>query len=215
MDKILQPVLKSPKLPDYVEELKRVLAEEEIKRNEFYGWLDEDKRAEFIAGEIIIHSPARAEFIAGEIIIHSPARALHIEVLQNLLLAIAPFVQKNKLGKVYTEQALIKLKRSDVMPDLVFWKHQSFSNDTKIFPSPDFIVEVLSKSTAKYDKINKKEEYALNGVAEYWIVDADARVIEQYILEGEKYRLNEKLSHGTIQCYVLTGLEIHLTDIFS
>ena len=68
------------------------MAEEEIKRNEFYEWLDEDKRAEFMAGEIVIHSPATA---------------LHIEVLQNLLLAIAPFVQQNKLGKVYTEQALV------------------------------------------------------------------------------------------------------------
>lgn len=191
--------MQSPKLPDYVEELKRVLAEEEIKRNEFYEWLDEDKRAEFIAGEIIIHSPARA---------------LHIEVLQNLLLAIAPFVQKNQLGKVYTEQALVKLKRSDVMPDLAFWKQQTFANDTKRFPPPDFIIEVLSKSTAKYDKTKKKEEYALNKVSEYWIVDADLKSIEQYVLEGEIYRLNEKLLHGTIRCHVLEGLEIHLTSIF-
>ena len=199
MDKILQPILQSPKLPDYVEELKRVLAEEEIKRNEFYEWLDEDKQAEFIAGEIVIHSPSRA---------------LHIEVLQNLLLAIAPFVYHNKLGKVHTEQALIKLKRSDVMPDLAFWKNQSFASDTKIFPTPDFVVEVLSKSTAKYDETRKKDEYALNQVSEYWIADADLKTIEQYILEGEKFKLHEKLNHGTIKCSVLAGLEIELNRVF-
>ena len=42
------------------------------------------------------------------------------------------------------------------MPDLAFWKHQSFESDTKTFPAPGFVVEVLSKSTAKYDKT--KEE---------------------------------------------------------
>ena len=200
MDKILQPILQSPKLPDYVEELKRVLAEEEIKRNEFYDWLDEDKRAEFISGETIIHSPARL---------------LHMVVLKKLTRVIDDFVEANKSGIVLTEQALVRLKRSDVMPDLAFWKNQSFASDTKVFPAPDFIIEVLSKSTAKYDRIKKKEEYALNNITEYWIVDADFKTIEQYVLENEKYKLKEKLSHGTIQCKVLMGLEIDLTHIFS
>ena len=199
MDEILQPILQSPKLLDYVEELKRVLEEEEKRRSEFYNWLDEDKRAEFIGGQVIIHSPSRA---------------IHIEVLQNFLLAIVPFVQSNKLGKVYTEQALIKLKRSDVMPDLAFWKNQAFANDTKIFPVPDFVIEVLSNSTQKNDKGRKKEEYALNGITEYWIADPDAKTIEQYVLSGEEYSLKEKLSHGTIQCVVLEGLEIELKKIF-
>lgn len=199
MDKILQPILQSPKLPDYVEELKRVLAEEEIRRNEFYEWLDEDKRAEFIAGEIIIHSPARL---------------IHIVVLKRIAKLVDDFVETHKAGIVLTEQALVRLKRSDVMPDLAFWKNQTFPNDTKVFPSPTFIIEVLSKSTAKNDKIRKKEEYALNGIMEYWIVDADAKTIEQYILENERYKLKERLSHGTIQCEILKGLEIHLSKIF-
>ncbi len=199
MDNLLQSILSSPRLPDYVEELNRVLAEEAVKRKAFYDWLNEDKRAEFIAGQVVIHSPARAR---------------HIEVLQNILLVVAPFVQINKLGKVYTEQALIKLKRSDVMPDLAFWKNQTFAHDIKLFPPPDFIIEVLSKTTEKYDKTEKKEEYALNGVTEYWIVDADTKTIEQYILENEKYHLREKVAHGTIECVVLQGLEIRLDKIF-
>jgi len=106
------------------------------------------------------------------------------------------------------------LKRSDVMPDLAFWKAQAFSNDTTLFPVPDFVVEVVSNTTQKNDRVNKKEEYALNGIAEYWIVDADAKTIEQYILSGEEYHLREKLLHGTIQCAVLEGLEIELKQIF-
>jgi len=88
MDAILQPIIQSPKLPDYVEELKRILEEEERRRQEFYDWLDEDTRAEFIGGEVIVHSPARAA---------------HIEVVQKLLLAILPFVQENNLDKRCTQ----------------------------------------------------------------------------------------------------------------
>ncbi len=199
MDKILQPILQSPNLPDYVEELQRVLVEEEIKRKEFYEWLDEDKRAEFIAGEIVVHSPARL---------------LHVIVLKRIAKLVDDFVEINKAGVVLTEQALVRLKRSDVMPDLAFWKNQAFENETKVFPVPDFIIEVLSKSTEQIDRKRKKEEYALNGITEYWIVDADLKTIEQYILDNKKYKLKEKLFHGTVQALVLHGLEIELSRIF-
>ena len=199
MDAILQPLLQSPKLPDYVEELKRVLEEEELRRKEFYKWLDEDKRAEFIGGQVVVHSPARL---------------LHIVILKKLMRLIDNFVESYDAGTVLTEQALVRLKRSDVLPDLAFWKDQTFSNDTTIFPVPDFVIEVLSNSTQQNDRGSKKEEYALNGITEYWIADPDAKTIEQYVLSGEEYWLKEKLSHGTIQCVVLEGLEIELNKIF-
>lgn len=123
MDAILQPISQSPKLPDYVEELRRVLEEEQKRRDEFYKWLDEDKRAEFIKGEIVIHSPARL---------------LQIVVLKKLMILIDNFVESNNAGTVLTEQALVRLKRSDVLPDLAFWKNRTFSNNTTIFPVPDF-----------------------------------------------------------------------------
>ena len=54
----------------------------------------------------------------------------------------------------------------------------------------------------------------MNQILEYWIVNADKKVIEQYILNGEHYKLHEKISHGTIQCTVLEGLKIELNSIF-
>lgn len=201
-DDILKPLLNSAKLPAYVERLQRVLQEEEAKRRDFYEWLDEDKRAEFILGEIIIHSPARAA---------------HMLVLKRLLKRVDDFVEKNKLGVVFTEQALVRLKRSDFMPDLAFWRKEisdTFKGDTKQFPAPDFIIEVLSPDTEKNDRGKKKEEYAVNGVREYWIVDPDTTFIEQYLLQGEDYYLKEKLHHGTVRCDVLQGLEIELKEIF-
>ena len=41
-------------------------------------------------------------------------------------------------------------------------------------------VEVLSPSTARYDRLVKRRFYQEVGVPEYWIVDADARLVERW-----------------------------------
>jgi Uma2 family endonuclease len=41
-------------------------------------------------------------------------------------------------------------------------------------------VEVLSPSTARYDRLTKRRFYQQQGV-EYWIVDLDARIVERWL----------------------------------
>lgn len=182
---LLQPLLSSSHLPSLVAQLNRVVLEEEEKRREFYAWLDEDKRAEFLCGEIIIHSPARA---------------LHIIVLKKLAHLLDDFIESSVTGGLLLqEQAMVRLERSDVMPDLVFFNEEtatSIKPDTKLFPVPDFIVEVLGPSTEKYDRGAKMKEYAANGVAEYWIVDPDKKLIEQYELHRGEYQRKATVRPG-------------------
>lgn len=201
MNTLLQPILDSPLLPSYVAELNRFLQEEECKRK-FVEELDENVKAEFLHGEIVVHESATD---------------LHMTVLQNLQYILVVHLRQSKKGCVYCNQAMIRFQRSNLMPDLSFWKTEksaAFTPDLKLYPAPDFIVEVLSPSTEKYDRTTKKDEYALNGVTEYWIIDADKKTIEQYLLEGSDYVLREKLAHGAVQCGVLQGLEIELTAVF-
>jgi len=55
---------------------------------------------------------------------------------------------------------------------------------------PKFIAEVLSHSTAKRDKTEKKDIYETAGVEEYWIVSPQGTV-EIYYLENGKYILEQ------------------------
>ena len=48
------------------------------------------------------------------------------------------------------------------------------------FPVPLLIVEVLSPSTARYDRVTKRRRYQRSQVHQYWIIDLDARVIERW-----------------------------------
>jgi len=204
MENLLEPILHSPLLPDYVEQLTAFLKNENEKRLAFYEWLDEDKRAEFIDGEIIIHSPARN---------------IHITTLSNMAEQLKSYVIKNNLGSILKEQALVRMKRSDVMPDLLFFKNEkaeTIRSNTKIYPVPDFVAEVLSPSTEGNDRKKKFVEYALNGVKEYWIVDADKKIVEQYILFGTEYKLKRAYEEGeAIECIVLGGLFVTVSSIFN
>lgn len=202
MDNVLKDILDSPKLPDYVEELKEYLLQEETERNAFYENVRDNEKAEFINGQVVYHSPAKHK---------------HTLAVGNLIYIFTRFVRKNKAGIITFEKALIKLRRNDFEPDICFFRKEiadTFHSDTMFYPVPDFIVEVLSLSTEKIDRGVKFVDYALNGVKEYWLVDADKKVVEQYILENESFVLIEKVQHATVRCKVLTGLEIPLEAIF-
>lgn len=202
MDAVLKDILESPKLPDYVEELNRYLQEEEVKRNAFYKNIRDDEKAEFINGQVVMSSPAKNK---------------HLLVVGNLSYILTRFVRKNKMGVIRGEKAMVRLRRNDFEPDISFFRKEisdTFLPDTMLYPAPDFIVEVLSSSTAKIDRGVKFVDYALNGVKEYWLADADKQCVEQYVLEGDTFTLKEKVEHGTVRCAVLTGLEIPLKAIF-
>ena len=50
-------------------------------------------------------------------------------------------------------------------------------------------VEVLSPSTARADRQVKRRLFQRQGVAEYWIVDLDARLIERWRPDDERPEL--------------------------
>ena len=105
MDNVLKEILDSPKLPDYVEELKEYLLQEEAKRNAFYENVSDDEKAEFINGEVVYHSPAKNK---------------HTVLVDNIAGIFTRFVRKHKVGTIRREKALIKLRRKDFEPDICF-----------------------------------------------------------------------------------------------
>ncbi|WP_146578645.1 Uma2 family endonuclease [Neorhodopirellula pilleata] len=161
----------------------------------------------------------KAEFIAGQMVMHSPAKAKHLRVTDNLVSLLRHYVIANQSGEVFTEKALICLTRNDYEPDVCFFnaeKAATFDGDTMEFPAPDFIVEVLSDSTAHRDRGVKFDDYALHGVKEYWIIDCDAESVEQYILPNGRtnYDLAHKLTEGPIESIVVSGFRIPVIALF-
>lgn len=202
MEAILQQLLQSPKLSLYVEQLQAALADEKQRRRAFYDWVSENQKAEFINGEIVVHSPVMKR--------HNSATGLLYQLI-NI------FTLQHNAGFVGIEKTMISLTRNDYEPDICFWhqeKARTFTEDQKLFPAPDWIVEVLSKSTEVKDRGVKFEDYEAHSVTEYWMVDPVAHAVEQYVLQENTYELLLKSDNGTIRSRVLPDFVIPVTAIF-
>lgn len=200
----LTALMSRPDLPRIAENINAVLRNEQLAREKFRHDLTPSMKAEFIAGEVIMHSPSKAK---------------HLRVTDNLVSLLRHFVIARELGEVFTEKALICLTRNDYEPDVCFFsteKAVAFDGETMQFPAPDFIVEVLSASTSYRDRGVKWDDYGLHGINEYWIIDCDEQTIEQYLIRsGEtKYHLARKLTDGEIESVVVTGFRIPVIAIF-
>jgi hypothetical protein len=60
----------------------------------------------------------------------------------------------------------------------------------------------------------KFQDYEAHGVHEYWIVDAEQRVIEQYVLTNGRYGLKMKSGTGTLSSGVVTGFGVSVEAFF-
>ncbi len=198
----LQQLRHSPQLPLALQALQTLLEAEQERRVRFYDKVSEDQKAEFINGEVIVQSPAKLQ---------------HTIASQNLFILLNLYVSAHNLGYVGHEKVLIALTRNDYEPDIVYFrpeKAQIFAAAQMKFPAPDLVVEVLSPSTASYDRGIKFEDYAAHHIEEYWMIDPDAGIVEQYVLQDEGYHLHIKTNTGTISSVVIPGFTIPVRAIF-
>ena len=78
-----------------------------------------------------------------------------------------------------------------MQPDLivVLKRKQNILTPTRLIGSPDLVVEILSASSVHHDRVRKLELYRKSAIPEYWIVDPDQHVVEQFILRDNAYEL--------------------------
>jgi Uma2 family endonuclease len=81
-----------------------------------------------------------------------------------------------------------------VVPDIAGWREERYpgdvDDDAPFFTErPDWLCEVLSESTARWDRMKKMPVYAREGVPHVWLVDPRDRTIVVYRLEGDHYAL--------------------------
>lgn len=199
---MLEQILEMPHAAILAEQVQFALVAEQEKRRHFYETIEENKKMEFINGEIIFHSPVKIE---------------HNSVTKKLLKLVDTFVEKNDLGFVGVEKILISLTRNDYEPDLCFFnklKSENFKAKQMQFPAPDWIIEILSPSTEKHDRETKFQDYAAHEINEYWIVDPEKEIIEQYFLQNQQYELVFKAGSGEIRSLVLTDFAIPVRAVF-
>jgi Uma2 family endonuclease len=202
MNITVKQTLERPDIVLFMREIEAALEQEKERRKHFYEVIDENKKMEFINGEIYFQSPVKAE---------------HNRATLNLAGLLNVFVTRNELGFLGIEKILVSLSRNDYEPDICFFgadKAIEISPKQMQFPAPDLAIEVLSDSTERHDRETKFQDYAAHGVKEYWIIDADAQTVEQYFENDGVYDLVLKSADGHIESKVIAGFRIAIRSIF-
>jgi Uma2 family endonuclease len=140
-------------------------------------WTAEDVRA-------LPEDGKRYECIDGELLVTPAPRGLHQCALADLFAVLHSYVREHRVGDLMWSPADIEVVPGTlVQPDLYIPRNRDYPK--RIREWSDVVglllaVEVLSPSTARYDRIVKRRFYQRAGVEEYWIVDLDARLIERW-----------------------------------
>ena len=125
----------------------------------------------------------RYELIDGELIVTPAPVWKHQRALALLLVALERYVRGHRLGEVVFSPADIELEPEGVtQPDLIVVPESERTPEAQWSDIHRLLVaiEVLSPSTARYDRLTKRRYYLRNHVPEYWIVDTDARLVERW-----------------------------------
>ena len=169
-----------------------------------YCTWDDGKRWELIDGVAyaMAHAPSRT---------HQSISVAIASQLYNFL--------NGKRCKVFTAPFDVRLNvdsKDDIVvqPDILVVCNESKLNDSECVGAPDFIVEVLSPSTAQHDRLRKFRLYQNSGVREYWIVDPDSKTVAAHIIYYGVYRISMYGSDDLAPVHVLEGCTINLSDVF-
>ena len=169
--------------------------------------------------EIPETSAPYSQLIEGEFVMSPPPVRAHEQIWRNLMRMLDRYLDANPIGEVYAATFGVYLNDVNAfVPDLVFISaeraHQL--SDRGLDGTPDFVVEILSPSTARYDKGPKRIVYARCGVKELWLIDPKAKRIDVYYLQEQSEA--PVASHGVTSKFtspILPGLEFSGEKIFA
>lgn len=165
----------------------------------------------------------RYELIDGELYLMSSPTTTHQEIVGEIYAQLHNYL-KGKKCKAFVSPLDVclsgirnpKKEYNVLQPDiLVVCDENKLTKDMGIQGAPDLIIEVVSPNSRKHDTFIKYNLYQYYGVKEYWIVDVEAQVIYQYILnETNIYTLPKTYEiREDVKVKVLKNCTISLKDI--
>ncbi|MEL6628766.1 MAG: Uma2 family endonuclease [Bacteroidota bacterium] len=167
----------------------------------------------------------RIELIRGKISYVPSAPSLgHQQLSGELYFQEGSYLKKNKC-KVFSAPFDVhlpspQLEDSDtvVQPDLCVVCDPAKLDRRGCHGAPDWVIEILSPSTAHKDLNEKFQLYQLVGVPEYWVVFPFERSLAVYLLNEEGHYQSLQPQPFTVPnqvpCHTLPGLSIDMEAIF-
>lgn len=167
----------------------------------------------------------RAEIIDGEAIMLATPSRIHQEISVELTRQFANYLE-GKNCRAYHAPFTVRLfeKAGDrpedvdtvVEPDLAVVCDLGKLDNHGCKGAPDMVLEILSPSTQRHDRLVKLGLYQRAGVREYWIVNPEDQTVQVFTLTNGLLLPHEVYNReGVAKVNVLDGCFIELSKVFS
>lgn len=167
----------------------------------------------------------RYELIDGELYMMASPSEAH-QFISSRLVTLIGYYLLDKTCRIYHAPFDVRLFErmidspdnvdNVVQPDILVICDKDKIDKRGIKGAPDWVIEILSPSNSRRDKITKRKLYQEAGVREYWIVDPEKHCVDTYTLNDKGVlEPDEEYSDKDIaKCSVLPELTIDISVIF-
>lgn len=161
----------------------------------------------------------RYEIIGGELFVNPPPSWGHQHIILWFFELLRGYARESGGGQVTVAPFGVLLGPHDaVEPDVIFLSARRprvpWRDNTIDYP-PDLVVEVISPSSRRKDRVAKMALYARAGVPEYWTADPMEEAFVMNHLQGNQYVQVAPDADGWLTSPTLAGLRVNPADIFS
>ena len=127
----------------------------------------------------------RYELVRGELVVTPAPAAIHQIAVLEIAAILRELLEHETVGLVMVSPADLELERGSVTQPDVFVVPLTLDVEGQRLEWSDvksllLAIEVVSPSSARTDRVDKRDFYCDVGVPEYWIFDLDAQAVERW-----------------------------------
>lgn len=157
-------------------------------------------------------------FVAGVLIVDMSPEPLedHSDIKTEISRVLSSLAREQNLGRLHIDGVLITNKEAGVSnePDILFLTKQTMKSGRveltpavgrppsgrEIVGTADWVLEIVSPSSVKKDKVYLRRAYYESGIGEYWIVDVlDDQINFELLIPGEREYVAVEPQDGWLQ----------------
>lgn len=169
-----------------------------MSEEEFERWCDEDTRAEFVDGKVLLMSPVSL---------------IHNELNSFLSAFLRFYLEMRPAGKLLGPEYAVRLRAGlRRVPDLLYVspEHLERIGATVLEGAPDVAWEIISPESEARDWREKYREYEEAGVREYWIINPYVKTVWLSRLNAEGQYERVEPVDGRLESALIAGFWLKL-----
>jgi Uma2 family endonuclease len=183
-----------------------------------------DRRQALYDAYCAVPEHQRAEIIDGTLYVLPRPAPRHANATTALGSELHGAFQRGRGGPggwwILFEPELQLLDLEPMSPDIAGWRVERMPAlpETAYFTlAPDWICEVLSKSTETVDRTKKLPIYAAHGVAHVWLIDPIAKTLEVHSLGDDRRWRDVRIYEGDarVRAEPFAAIELDLSALWS